>query len=121
MKAGVFVRWNARKIRKEMDNAVKLAIDQTTAACVMHAKVNHPWTNRTRNLEGSIQMRAAKGKGDMITGTWGSIGLAARTENSGYNWYLELGTQNMPAMPYLRPAAAAEYPNLPGRIKKARG
>lgn len=85
--------------------ATALAIDQTTAACVMQAKTNHPWQNQTGTLEGSIEMRPAETDGTMVRGTWGSFSVI-------YAIYLELK-----GWAYLRPAADAEYPKLVDRIK----
>lgn len=90
--------------------ASRRAIDQTMADAVTHAKTNHPWKNRTATLEGSLQMRPAAVMGRSVVGQWGSF-----TVN--YALWLEIGTADMPAYPYLRPAADATYHLLAGRIR----
>lgn len=102
--------WNGPRIVAAQIEKAKLAIDQTTAACVQHAKDHHPWRNRTGTLEGSLQMRPAERRGMRIVGQWGSFQVR-------YAIFLELGTSRMPAYPYLRPAADAEYPRLKLRLR----
>ncbi len=102
--------WFGDKVEKKMEAAVKKAIDETTAAAVIHAKQNHSWQNQTGTLEGSIQMRSAASSSGKVTGQWGSFTVK-------YAIWLEIDTANKPAMPYLRPAAAVEYPKLAGRIR----
>lgn len=104
--------WKGDEVVAKVEAATKLAIDQTTAAAVNRAKSEHPWKNRTGTLEGSLQMRSARAEGLQIRGEWGSFDV-------NYAIFLELGTANMPAMPYLRPAADAEYPRLAERITGA--
>lgn len=106
------VEWEGDELLAKAERAAKLGVDQTTAACVQHAKTNHPWQNVTGTLEGSIQMRPAERQGDRVEGEWGAY-------NVNYAVYLELGTRNMPAYPFLRPAADAEYRNLIQRIREA--
>lgn len=90
---------------KRVVEATRLGVDQTTAACVMHAKQNHPWHNVTATLEGSLEMRPATLEGAMVRGTWGSFSVL-------YAIFLELK-----GWAYLRPAADTEYPNLVDRIR----
>jgi hypothetical protein len=107
------LKWNGLRVRSRVIAASKLAIDEVTSAAVAHAKDNHPWQNQTGTLEGSLQMRPAtapRGTRATISGYWGSFTV-------GYAIFLELGTEHIPAMPYLRPAADATYPLLAGRIR----
>lgn len=106
--------WRGQAIEDKMVEAAKRGVDATTAACVTHAKSNHPWKNVSGTLEGSIQMRAAEAQGPIVRGEWGSF-----TVN--YAIWLEIGTSRMPPYPYLRPAADAEYPGLARRIREAFG
>lgn len=100
------------EIAKQIEEATKLAINQTLAACVLLAKTDHPWQNVTGTAEGSIQMREAEVLADgKIRGTWGSFGVL-------YFIFLELGTSRMAALPALRPAADKEYSGLAARIRR---
>lgn len=105
--------WRGDEVAGRVAAAAKLAVDATTAAAVTHAKQNHPWQNVTGTLEGSLQMRGAEivSDGDIV-GQWGSFDVE-------YAIFLELGTAVMPAYPYLRPAADAEYPKLFMRLRAA--
>lgn len=103
------VDWKGDKVATKVARAAALAIDQTTAACVAYAKENHPWTNRTATLEGSLRMKSATAQGARVVGEWGSWTVD-------YAIYLEIGTERMDAMPYLSPASAVEYPKLASRI-----
>lgn len=105
------VHWNGRRVLARVLAGTALAIDQTTAACVTHAKTFHPWSNRTGTLEGSLQMRPAAPRGSTVEGKWGSFSVR-------YAIFLELGTSRMQPYPYLRPAADVEYPKLGGRIRR---
>ena len=102
------VNWNGDKIITDMAKAAKLGVDQTLAACVVHAKENHKWDNRTGTLEGSIQMREAIGVGTRIYGRWGSFTV---------NYAIHQEIMN----PFLTPATDVEYPKLAQRIREARG
>lgn len=101
------LNWLGGDVRDRVHDAARQGIDETTAAAVIHAKSNHPWSNQTGTLEGSLQMRPAEVQGDIVRGQWGSFTVL-------YAIYLELG-----GWAYLRPAADAEYPKLAGRIKAA--
>ena len=108
------LHWRGPEITAKAVAAAKVGIDQTTAACVEHAKTNHPWQNVTGLAEGSIRMEPAQVEGKRVVGRWGSWSVV-------YFIFLELGTSKMPPYPALRPAADTEYPNLAGRIKGAFG
>ena len=62
------VEWEGEELLAKVERAAKLGVDQTTAACVQHAKSNHPWQNVTGTLEGSIQMRPAERRDDREAG-----------------------------------------------------
>lgn len=107
-----FLNWKGDDVAQKVKDAARMGIDGTTAAAVVQAKDNHPWSNVTGTAEGSIQMRPSEEIGDEVVGQWGSYGVD-------YFLHLELGTVHMAARPSLRPAADAEYPNLPQRIREA--
>ena len=107
------LNWRGDEVQKKMESCIKQGINQTMSAAAIHAKQNHPWQNRTGTLEGSIRpVTAAHKEGDEFVGLWGSTDVA-------YALVLETGGVRMPAFPYLRPAADAEYPKLAGRIRNS--
>ena len=112
----VQLTWYGDRIKKRIDEAQRLGIDETTLACqdpaMSRVRV------RTGNLRRSIPRghQAARREGGRWVGRWGSADVS-------YALWQEIGTARMSAQPYLRPAAQIEYPKLAGRIKKlfARG
>lgn len=98
--------WQGDKLIKKMDASIARGINQTMSAAVIYAKKNHTFKNRTGTLEGSIRpVIAAHKEGSEFVGLWGSVDVA-------YALPVEF------RLPFLRPAADAEYPNLAGRIEK---
>ncbi len=123
------VRWNGKKVLSNLRRAQIKAINQTMAAAEIHAIKGHVpsgprdgaarsrkrWWNQTGDLEGSIDTRIpARPHGKGVSGLWGSADID-------YALVQELGSEkkNIPARPYLRPAADAEYPKLARRIRRA--
>lgn len=131
------LRWRGDEVRDRVRAAQVQGVNQTMAASVLHARRNHPWQNRTGTLEGSIDIAdyAAEITGG-VRGLWGSRDVR-------YALIHELGgtirptrakalaipqpdgsvrlvrSVTLPARPYLRPAADAEYPRLAERIRRA--
>ena len=93
------------------EEAARLGIDETAAACVIGSKAIVPVV--TTVLQGSIQMRPARVEKLEVIGEWGSYGV-------NYAIFVE----TLPAVnstgqrPYLRPVADEEYPKLSDRIVK---
>lgn len=114
------VKWEGDKVEAKMRRAQIEGVEATMAAAAIRAKRNHPWRNVTGILERSIGIvEHAKATGAGIRGLWGS-------QDVRYALIHELGGQagpgrrvTIPARPYLRPAADAEYPALSRRIAKA--
>lgn len=104
----VKLTWHGDAIRKRLDDAQRLGIDTTTGAAVIPAK--QFVRVKTRILQGSIKSRQAVKEGGRWVGRWGSFKV-------NYALFQEIGTAHMSAQPYLRPAAAIEYPRLAGRIR----
>lgn len=129
--------WNGDAISARLKAAQVTGINQTMSACVIHAKRNHTWRNQTSVLEGGITLvDYATPAGAGVRGVWGVVDVR-------YALIQELGgvvkpvtakalaiplpdggmafakSVTIPARPYLRPAADAEYPRLAGRIKRA--
>ncbi len=114
------LKWNGKRVTARFRAAQAVGVNATMAASVIHAKRNHTWTNRTGILERSIgtAQNATFGRRG-VRGVWGSIAVA-------YALIHELGGQagrglaaTIRARPYLRPAAAAQYPGLARRIRIA--
>ena len=129
------LNWLGENVIRRHREAVKAAINQTMSAAVIRAKNNHDWQNRTGTLEGSIDIvDYAHETAGGVTGVWGSrdVRYALIHELGGVivpktaaALHFEIGGEHvmvsqvtMPARPYLRPAADAEYPKLAGRIKR---
>ncbi len=105
--------WKGDELKSRFRRAQVEGIEATMAAAVVHAKRNHPWINRTGILERSIDIIIhAKATRNGARGVWGSIAVV-------YALIQELGGRFIPARPYLRPAADAQYPGLARRIKAA--
>ncbi len=105
--------WKGDELISRFRRAQVEGIKATMAAAVIHAKRNHPWINRTGTLERSIDISEhATVTRTGARGLWGSLDIV-------YALIQELGGQFIPARPYLRPAADAQYPGLARRIKVA--
>jgi HK97 gp10 family phage protein len=106
----VKLTWYGDKIKKRIEEAQRLGIDETTLACqdpaMSRVRV------RTGNLRRSIPRghQAARREGGRWVGRWGSADVS-------YALWQEIGTARMSAQPYLRPAAQIQYPRLAGRIR----
>lgn len=109
-KGGARLEWKGKQVMDKLTAATAKGVDQTTAACVVEAKTNHEFVNRTSTLEGSIQMRPATIELTKVIGRWGSFSVH-------YAIFIEAGTSRHAPMPFLRPAADVEYPRLAERIK----
>lgn len=131
------LKWEGKRVTAKMRRAQVLGVNQTMAAAAAHAKRNHPWQNRTGTLEGSIDIAvyAVAGRvGEPVRGTWGSrdvryaliheLGGTIRPKHGKVLVFevdgetVAVQSVTMPARPYLRPAADAEYPKLADRIRR---
>ena len=110
------VNWQGDQLKRNVAQAAKFAIDQTTGACVRHAVPNTPVSKgHTRGaLRRSIRAEPAVIRGNMVTATWGSFQIL-------YAIFQEAGTRYIRAKYFLRGAADAEYPNLEDRIGRRLG
>lgn len=140
------LKWNGDNILRRINRASRVGINRTMGQCVLVAKQDHAFTNRTTIAEGSISVvTGAVTQGDKSFGIWGSKGVI-------YFKYLEFGTrftqtrtsikdrlrimrtgvlktgrknagvppwQGGSWKPTLRPAAVAVYPKLQGYIREA--
>lgn len=131
------LKWYGKAVTEKMRAAQIAGINQTMAACVVDAKANHPWRNRTGLLEGAIDIADyASPHGSGVKGTWGVRDMiqARILEEGGTirpvrakalaipqsDGSLRLvSSVTIPPYPYLRPAADREYVKLGERIRKA--
>ncbi|MDZ4307561.1 hypothetical protein [Allopontixanthobacter sp.] len=129
--------WKGKALTETMREAQKLGVNATMSECVIHAKSNHSWQNRTGVLEGSLGVAEfAREVPGGVEGSWGSqdvryaliheLGgvivpirakaLAIPQEGGGVRFVKSV---TIPARPYLRPAADVTYPALGSNIGKA--
>jgi hypothetical protein len=137
MPAAKSLVWKGSAVTERMRQAQIAGVNGTMGACVVQAKSSHPWQNRTGVLEGGINVvEFARPDGAGVVGTWG-------VQDVKYALIQELGgtitakaakalaiplpgggvvfrqSVTLPPRPYLRAAADAKYPSLPGRIRVA--
>ena len=129
--------WNGAAVTERMRKAQIQGVNRTMGACVVEAKGNHAWQNRTGVLEGGIDIADyAAQDGAGVAGTWGvrdvkyalihelggtivpvkAKALAIPQEDGGVRFAKSV---TIPARPYLRPAADSKYPLLAGNIRVA--
>lgn len=99
--------WKGDQVEAKVIAASRDAVDETNEASAARARAEAPV--RTGSLREGIGTRPATEEGAVISGQ-----LVARAKHS---LFVELGTVNMPAQPFLRPSADAENPRLVSRIK----
>lgn len=118
------LNWNGAAVKARVEDAARLAIDETTFSCIALAmqklsvsgngvpsKPGEPPHRQTGFLIGSVGKGQVKAQpeGNRIVGYWGS-------RDVNYAFALEVGTAHMAARPYLRVTADVEYPKLKARI-----
>ena len=115
------VNWKGDSIKAKLLRAQIATIDTTMSAAIKEAKQNHPFQNRSGDLERSVNIAVpARRAGNGAAGRWGSRNIV-------YARRIELGFQgkdskgrivNTRAFPFLIPAASKEYPKLSNRIAR---
>ena len=91
--------------------AAASAVAQVSVDVANHAKDNHTFTNRTGNLENSIQPEAVEVDGTALVGV-----VRAGME---YAANVEYGTAKSAPYPFMTPAVEANKQNLSDTIKAA--
>jgi HK97 gp10 family phage protein len=99
--------WKGKQVEAKVIAASQDAVNETNEAAATQARSSAAY--RTGELRGGIGVEPASVSGDQIKGK-----LVARAPHS---IFVELGTVNMAAQPFLRPAADNENSKLAGRIK----
>ena len=131
------LEWKGDALMAKMRKAQRFGVNKTMATTVEQAKRNHAWRNRTGTLEGSVSIiEFATPISTGFRGEWGSkdvryaliheLGgrivpvrgrfLKFRVEGN----FVSVTSVNIPARPYLRPAADAIYPQLAENINEGR-
>jgi len=111
--SGSRLDWHGDALKRRLDEAQRLAIDETTASCIEPAKDRV--RVKTRILQGSIQFRQAVKEAGRWVGRWGSWDV-------NYALWQEIITFRLAGhQPFLRPAALQEYPKLAARIRARLG
>lgn len=118
----VRIHWRGKEVMTATRDAQKRGVNRTMSECVIHAKQNHQWQNRTGVLERSLRIvdyahEHLRG----VQGVWGSTDVVyARRLELGFVGKDRLGRRyNQRPYPYLRPAADAIYPLLADYIRRA--
>ena len=108
------LKWRGNEVLKKAEQAAMIGVNKTMADCVIQAKSNHPFQNRTSTLEGSVRIvEIAKKTLNAIIGVWGSVDVE-------YAIHIELGTRfHTRSYSFLRPAADVVYPRLARNIREA--
>lgn len=99
--------WLGQQVQDKIENAIKVAMNETTGNCVQSAMgLVHV---KTRLLQGSIEAKATeKDDEGMLVARWGSFAV-------NYAYWQEILPPPR-GKPYLRPSADIEYPKLAKRI-----
>lgn len=109
-------------MKRKLTRSSVVGINKRMAAAVAKARNDHPYITRTGALERGtkIVQKAIAGR-QGVTGSWGVVGVPyARRRELGFQGKDSLGRVfDEEGGPFLRPAAAAEYPTLGGDIGRA--
>jgi phage gpG-like protein len=113
--------WKGDKFNAKFEKAMRVGLNKTMAEAVLYAKTHHEWKNRTGTLERSIRIvEGARKVGQGFAGIWGSVAVIyAAVHEFGASFRRGSGTVNIPARPFLVPAARKNYPNLTENIREA--
>ncbi len=104
------INWKGRALTDKMERCQRQGIDITMTQAVIFAKHNHPWQNRTGNLEGKHRItQKARVDGRGLVGKWGVADV-------NYGLFLETGRGRK--WQWLRPTAMKIHPNLVGNIQR---
>ncbi len=135
--AGRSLVWHGEALTRRMRQAQMRGVNATMGACVVTSKNSHAWQNRTGVLEGGIDIVDYAAPDELgVRGLWGvrdvryalihelggvikprtAKALAIPQDDGGVRLVKSV---TIPARPYLRPSADANYPTLGRRIRAA--
>jgi hypothetical protein len=105
-----YTHWYGGEVLEGLEARTAAVIRNVTRAAADIARANHPWLNRTGQLEASVFAAEPRRHGDKIFAIWGAHFPAL---------FLEYGTVKMEPYPFLRPAADQAYrlANFAGAIR----
>lgn len=108
--------WRGKEFVLQVRNAARLAVNETVDAARDDALASHEWVNRTGQLEEELISEHARPRSRNPLGRFGT------TRRRGfYGLFHEEGTVHEFARPFLRPAAARQFPSLALRIRRRLG
>ena len=131
------LKWYGKAVTEKMEAAQIAGVNETMGECVVEAKRNHPWQNRSSFLEGAIDIAGyAARHANGVKGVWGVRDMVqARILEEGGTItpkkgkylkipqpdgsYRQVTSVTVPPYPYLRPAADRHYGDLAKRIRQA--
>lgn len=102
---------NINVLQDAVVTSVTAGVAAVSVDVANYAKENHPFANRTGNLEASIHPLPVEQSGDVITGT-----VKAGME---YAAFVEFGTARSAPYPYMQPALEANRDNAIETLAKA--
>ena len=113
--------WRGEEVLRAKLQAAKDGIDETMAECVTKAKRTPAEGGTmpvdTSALQGSVQLRPAKLERNVAVGHWGSFDINyALFQEEGFHHHV--AGLFVPGKFFLQDAAAEEYPQLVGRIRR---
>jgi len=112
MKITVLDNLKIKEGQKKLKEAIKKGISDVVRDIANTAIKEHPYKDQsgtnTRSIRFEVGPGGAVAKGELEGAVYST---------SGYGGYLETGTVNMPAFPYLKPALDRNIKNLPKEIK----
>ena len=99
--------WKGAEVEAKIMDAAVTSVDETTDASASQAR--SVAAVLTGEMQAGIDTEAAQVSGHQVIGR-----LVAR---SGHSIFVEIGTNDTPAQPFLRPSADGENTKLAGRIR----
>lgn len=110
------VEWNGDELIARLDIRSRDAVSEIADRTADFMRANHPWENYTGAEELSIFSDGPHEAGDTVWAQAGALmqpwGFRGSPQLRLPAMYLEFGTHKMDARPFIRPAAAAVFPEV---------